>query len=155
MPEALMTSVEAIRAYLFGCSRTVVFTLVSKKTGNRHTYRLRRVHSKRNFFFVDTLTGEDNEADYGFIGTVYRDAVGHWAFAYSRKSAVLPSEAPSVLGIDFFIARINRDIDLNVGKIEFWHSGKCSRCGRTLTVPASLEIGMGPKCAEKAREAIR
>jgi DNA polymerase III epsilon subunit family exonuclease len=28
-------------------------------------------------------------------------------------------------------------------------SGRCSRCGRTLTVPASLHSGMGPDCAEK------
>lgn len=29
-------------------------------------------------------------------------------------------------------------------------SGRCSRCGRTLTVPASLHSGMGPDCASKA-----
>jgi hypothetical protein len=27
--------------------------------------------------------------------------------------------------------------------------GRCSRCGRTLTVPASLYHGMGPECAGK------
>jgi hypothetical protein len=27
--------------------------------------------------------------------------------------------------------------------------GRCSRCGRTLTVPASLHHGMGPECAGK------
>ena len=28
-------------------------------------------------------------------------------------------------------------------------SGRCSRCGATLTVPASLYRGMGPVCAQK------
>lgn len=30
------------------------------------------------------------------------------------------------------------------------HSHNCSRCGRTLTVPASLHAGLGPECARKA-----
>src|SRR5271157_2617898 len=29
------------------------------------------------------------------------------------------------------------------------HEGRCCRCGRELTVPASIHAGMGPDCAEK------
>jgi len=29
------------------------------------------------------------------------------------------------------------------------HEGKCGRCGRKLTVPLSIETGIGPECASK------
>jgi hypothetical protein len=31
--------------------------------------------------------------------------------------------------------------------IEVWHEGNCRRCRRKLTVPASIELGLGPNCA--------
>lgn len=33
-------------------------------------------------------------------------------------------------------------------EIEVWHEGACCYCGRKLTVPASIELGVGPDCAE-------
>ena len=30
---------------------------------------------------------------------------------------------------------------------EIWHEGCCMRCGKRLTVPASIELGFGPDCA--------
>jgi hypothetical protein len=35
-------------------------------------------------------------------------------------------------------------------KLEVWHEGRCGRCGRRLTVPESIESGLGPECATKA-----
>ena len=31
--------------------------------------------------------------------------------------------------------------------VEVWHEGICGRCGRKLTVPESVERGLGPECA--------
>ena len=31
--------------------------------------------------------------------------------------------------------------------VEVWHEGNCRRCRRKLTVPASIELGLGPDCA--------
>lgn len=33
-------------------------------------------------------------------------------------------------------------------EIEVWHEGACCHCAKRLTVPASVELGMGPDCAE-------
>jgi hypothetical protein len=33
--------------------------------------------------------------------------------------------------------------------IEIWHEGTCCRCGKRLTVPASIELGMGADCAKE------
>jgi hypothetical protein len=30
--------------------------------------------------------------------------------------------------------------------LEVWHEGRCGRCNRKLTVPASIESGFGPEC---------
>jgi predicted metal-dependent hydrolase len=31
------------------------------------------------------------------------------------------------------------------------HEGKCGRCGRLLTVPSSIESGIGPECSKIMR----
>ena len=33
--------------------------------------------------------------------------------------------------------------------VEVWHEGSCCYCAKRLTVPASIELGMGPDCAEE------
>lgn len=35
------------------------------------------------------------------------------------------------------------------GNIEVWHEGSCCYCAKRLTVPASIELGMGPDCAQE------
>ena len=32
--------------------------------------------------------------------------------------------------------------------IEIYHDGRCGKCGRQLTVPASIETGFGPECVK-------
>lgn len=34
------------------------------------------------------------------------------------------------------------------GCVEIWHEGSCGRCGRRLTVPESIQSGIGPECAK-------
>jgi hypothetical protein len=49
------------------------------------------------------------------------------------------------------LARIWQD-DLAAVEATGWkvhHEGRCGRCGRTLTVPESIESGIGPECAKK------
>jgi len=35
--------------------------------------------------------------------------------------------------------------------LEVWHEGRCSKCGRQLTDPVSISVGMGPTCRGEAR----
>ena len=42
---------------------------------------------------------------------------------------------------------VNKGLDLP-DVVEIWHEGGCKCCGKKLTVPASIELGMGPDCAE-------
>jgi len=33
--------------------------------------------------------------------------------------------------------------------LEIWHEGRCGRCNRKLTVPASIALGIGPECGQR------
>jgi hypothetical protein len=128
-PQAQLTEHEAIKAYLAGGKAT--FTLVSRKTGARFTYRARKGDHTT---FYELLIGPDNTESYLYIG--------HAATSHLAPSNSVPS--PSKAALTWFLRRLHQDGDLS--DIEFWHSGRCSKCGRLLTDPESIRAGMGPKC---------
>lgn len=121
-----------------------VFTVENPNTGNRFTYKVTRKAADGGMVlhFVKVLTGPDNTADYEFLGTVFPDG----AFAMSRKSRIGP-DAPSAKAFGWLWARISKCGD--TGPARVLHEGRCCRCGRTLTVPESIESGVGPECAAK------
>ena len=136
----MFSSVSAFKQFaLAGNAR---FTLVSKKTGTRFTFRIRHPGEDRPWF-VSLLTGSDNESDYTFFGTIFLDGT----FRPSKKSPIGPT-APSVKGFDWFWKHLtaNDPFDLLPPQVNVHHEGRCGRCGRALTVPESIESGFGPEC---------
>ncbi len=128
------------------------FTLVSVQTGARFTFKVqrpRRRQGRADALFVSVLDGPDNEADYAFLGTIFpiegRDC---GTFVFGRRARVAFS-APSARTFGWFWARLMRHLD-PAPVAEFWHEGRCGRCARTLTVPASIASGIGPECERKA-----
>jgi hypothetical protein len=115
-------------------------TLVSKKSGARFTYQIRRkdLEDKRFLHFVSLLRGPDNQADYMFLGTIF----GGEQYRHSKKSPIGP-DAPGAKAFEWAWNNLASQ------DMEVWHSGACSRCGRELTDPASIARGLGPVCAEK------
>jgi len=138
-------------------------TLVSQKTGTRFTYKVTASEDGK-VFFVKVLTGSDNESSYTFAGTIFaqeRVQIGGGSFGpmYGMVSITAPrfvvskksklgSGTPSVRAFMWAWSYITR------GELppecEIWHEGKCGCCGRKLTTPESISIGLGPVCAEKA-----
>jgi hypothetical protein len=113
-------------------------TIVSKKTGTRFTYRVRRPADDKPWF-VQVLTGSDNEGDYTFFGTIFANG----EFRHARRTPIGP-EAPSAVGFAWFWSHLAKG---NLPEtIEVHHEGRCGRCGRALTVPSSIESGFGPEC---------
>lgn len=152
---------ESMRAYVLAGHAT--FTLVSKSTGRRFTYSVKSAakdrsqnwstnNQNRDMYFVSVLTGGDNESSYQYIGFIRRN--GHdnndakFPFIYGGNKAKLRVDAPSVKGFTWFWNRMEAFASVD-GIMEFWHEGKCGRCGRKLTVPSSIESGIGPECAGK------
>lgn len=126
----------------FALAGRAVFTIRSKETGTRFTYRVRAASpADRNCFFVDYLGGADNENDWRFIGSLLprRNA---YAFFHSRK-AKASADTPVVVAFGWTWSHPDSS------KLEVWHEGRCGRCGRRLTVPESIASGLGPECATK------
>lgn len=142
MIQAPLTSIEdIIRFILAGNAK---FTIRSKKTGTRFTYRVRRPRSHKpdsTFRFVDVLTGSDNESSYTYLGQ-FKDN----KYIKGMKSRI-SDDAPSATAMRFLADCMTSH---HLSKhLEVWHEGVCGACGRTLTVPKSIKTGFGPDCAER------
>lgn len=117
-------------------------TLVSKKTGTRFTYRVKapKDEEKPNLWFVQVLTGPENETDYAYIGYIKAGK----SFQHGGAKAKVGQGAPSVRAFAWFMDQLHASILPDT--LEVWHEGGCGRCGRALTVPESIERGIGPEC---------
>jgi Family of unknown function (DUF6011) len=125
------------------------FTLVSRKTGARFTYRVKAkkgdAGSGDPTFFISLLRGPDNDADYTYVGVLRRD-LGLRLTAASRMTRKAPAVQALVWALD---AARNRCPVLGLS-LEIWTEGRCCRCGRSLTVPESVADGIGPECRRRA-----
>ena len=120
------------------------FTLVSGTSGERFTFKVNKKEDVEGIHFVSLLNGSDNDSAYRFIGTIFDKN----RYAHSKRSKV-GVEALSVKAFAWSFASLVAGRTDNAGKVEFWHEGKCGRCGRTLTVPGSVLTGIGPECARQ------
>ena len=115
-----------------------IFTVVNNDTGNRFTYKVKKLTDK-DVWFVSVLNGPDNYTNYRYIGAVFGTT-----FKWTKKSRVSP-DAVSFKAFAWLWNYLssNRALPENV---EIFHEGRCGRCGKRLTVPESIESGFGPEC---------
>jgi len=140
----IVPSQDILRYILAGKS---TFTIVSVDTKKRFTYKVTKLKKpkpgKKPFHFVGVMTGPDNQLSYTYLGVI--DDVGK--FHLTQKSR-LTSSSTQFRAFDFLYRWLLQEPVLT-DKIEFWHSGRCGRCGRILTVPESIANGIGPECIKK------
>lgn len=135
----MFTSIESARE--FALAGNAILTISSLKTGNRFTYRVRQATDKEtkapiaDMYFVSLLNGPDNENDYCYLGMVRN---GRFTLTKASKGG---ETAPSVVAFKFFMST-----PILHPQMEIRHEGFCGRCGRKLTVPESIDAGIGPEC---------
>ena len=140
-----INSAKSVKAYILAGGGK--FTLVSRHTGKRFTYRL---HTPKNTdeynppILVSVLTGPSNTHHFSYLGCIWTGK-----FRHGKKSRI-SEKAPSSRAIAWFLRKIS---DGALAHAEFWHEGKCGRCGKALTVPESIESGLGPSCRLKVERA--
>jgi hypothetical protein len=155
--DAMTQNLEAIRRFILG--GIAIFTLVSKKSGDRRTFRVRKAEDvdgsgRPHGFYVDLLTGPNNTEDYRYLAYMWIDQRNGLGVKVNKKG--FGAEAFQVF--EWLVKRINAAcvfgrFDAQVSfqaQAEFFHAGRCSVCGRTLTDPTSIELGIGPICAGRA-----
>lgn len=140
MLEARITNCAAARG--FALAGKAIFTLRSAATGARYTFKVRQAKDKA-IFFVSALYGSANESDYAYLGIIDGDG----CFRVTAKSR-FSKDSPQAKAFDWTWRRLVNLTELPDG-LEFWHEGRCGRCGRLLTVPESIASGIGPECAKK------
>lgn len=107
-----------------------------------YTYKITK---KNDVFFVSLLTGPDNYSNYSYIGML-RNGQCHT----TAKSKMTANSLPVRLLNRTLLLLNNGDLSPMIqAGFNVHHEGKCGRCGRRLTVPESIETGIGPECATK------
>lgn len=143
--ENLITGNKEIFQYIFAGNST--FTIKNTKTGNRLTYKIKKspytYQEHQNVpYFVRVLTTPDT---YTFLGTIFFNQNGKFTYKRSIKSRIF-SDSSSNRVMEWFLDVLSNNTIPK--QIEFWHCGKCCKCGRKLTVPESIKSGIGPECAK-------
>lgn len=129
---------------------------VSNGAGRHYTIKVYKAEPTAQFpnpaYFVKMLTGSNNESDSTYIGIL--------KFAHGRDPQVVATGRSKMGPADVRMKVANwamrviwhvakGDYQLPVG-YTIQHVGKCGRCGRKLSTPASLDTGLGPECAAMA-----
>lgn len=133
------TSPEHAREYTFAGNATL--TLSSERTGARYTFKVKAPKENRNNIrFLMLLTGPDNENSYTYLGMVQDDQV-----KMTKASKMTPDSLP-IKAFSYYLQHLKTG--QIAPKLEVRHEGSCGRCGRALTVPESIDRGIGPECAK-------
>jgi|SRR5215469_10214411 len=133
----------------YAVAGNATLTLRSTRTNTRYTYLVKAPMDKEtgkrkpgNMLFVGLLTGPDNESDYTYLGVLRNDE-----FVITKASKMREDSEP-VKAFRYFIKKVFMEHEIPE-QLEVFHDGTCGRCGRKLTVPESVESGIGPECAKK------
>lgn len=132
--------------------RNGIFTIQNMETGQHRTFRVKVQNKEASFLpgvqIVSLLTGPENENDYKSFATMNRYGIFVWKKLLGKNGEKSDFEK---------YARLLHSL-LTLGSESPYHkrgyvileSGRCYVCGRTLTTPESIELGIGPECRNKA-----
>jgi hypothetical protein len=128
------TILEVIKANT--TSKGGLFTIKSKKTQKDYTYKINRVEYKGKWYshiFVET----------GYMLFLYLGFYSNGVIINKGKE----NNLPSAKAISYVLNCIdNNKLEYINTNVEFYHLGKCIKCGKTLTDSNSIKAGLGPYC---------
>lgn len=117
-----------------GCTMTVV----NDATGGRVTVRFRKP-SGFDKVVVDVMVNNDNEEGFAYAGVLVGTNLSISSKCKTPTEKVL--YAKKVLDWT-----LNAAVKGNLKTVRCLHEGRCARCGKKLTVPESIDSGLGPEC---------
>ena len=139
-----LTNVDDIKKFILAGKAT--FTLESTRTGKWFTYRVNKKEFKddrgeveKTFYFVSLLSGPQNDSDYRYLGTISTNF-----YVRTTKKSKIGKDAISFKALNFFASYLRKG-ELH-DEINIYHEGVCGKCGKKLTTPSSISVGLGPIC---------
>lgn len=114
-----------------------IFTLESKQTGRRYTYKITKSKTG-DYYFANLMFGNNNETDYRYIGLLTEDGL------VVTKGSHHPNDSYPVNALNYFMKCTK--VDSFPPSLGIYHSTRCCHCGKLLTTPESIEKGIGPEC---------
>jgi hypothetical protein len=126
-----------------------IFTLQNTNTQNRFTFQVtKKSVDQKSLHFVSVLTQGENTSpsSYHYLGTIFDGA----HYRHGKKSQIDP-KASSSLAFGWLMQHLSEKPSLP-SHIKICHCGHCGRCGKLLTVPESIESGLGPICRGEDNE---
>lgn len=122
------------------------FTIENIQSGKGYQYRVNKAENKnstdkRDRYFVRVKDGS-SEVYAGMI-TVYPNGAPYYN---QGKTGAYDKDSPPIKGLFLAIYKATGGMKR---PMVLYHHGKCSRCGRKLTDPESIERGIGPECIKK------
>ena len=151
---AQIRNIEDIFRYTFAGKSQV--TIVNELTSERITISFSRAKDRERKTFKDIwfIWAQDGNTKT-FAGTIFGKPGINATYSWGKKN--LHTRDSLIMGyLRAFINRLGVDINnkgtKNIpivempGFIQIWHEGTCGHCGRALTVPLSIENGIGPVC---------
>lgn len=130
----------------FILGNNALFTVKSLRTQSRFTYKVLIDCNNERIYKVSVLNGTDNVRNYKQIGLIYKglDSLSHF---FESVNSIHIKTAPSTIAFEYTFN--NLCMGKVMPQVEIWHEGRCCRCGRVLTVPESIAMGIGPECVFK------
>jgi len=105
------------------------------------SYRTVRLKTGRIGQMFGYLSGRDNERDFTYVAFIKSGGVLHF---WTKCTLTEPKKVELRQA-----AKVLADDPAAAGEAWALSSNRCYRCGRKLTVPASIHRGLGPECAGK------
>ena len=116
---------------------------IANPDGRHYTVRVRTQKAEAAFAagqkVVAVMTGRDNEHSYTGVGFLSPEGLRPWRRA----------EGTILARVAAFAARILLGRQALPPGYTLQESRTCIRCGRKLTTPESLALGLGPECAAR------
>jgi hypothetical protein len=146
-----ITSNSVLFEEMFG-NGEVAFSVVSNRTGDRKTFQVTRAKDRDNGglgWFVSQLTGPDNRLSYTYLLMLTVRWKGD--VPTMRLTAKSPTSGFEHEGVKAFRWLFNNAIEETntLHQAAVWRACNCRRCGKLLTVPESIEAGIGPVCGNR------